>query len=107
MPRFNAQPAIKEFLMNTQNIQSLTQFRQNANAVIKEVAETGSPVILTQNGRAAAVVVSPQEWEKTQESLAMLQLVAIRRQEINAGKAVDFDEGMRKIDAMIEAHHGR
>ena len=93
--------------MNTQNIQSLTQFRQNANAVIKEVAETGSPVVLTQNGRAAAVVISPQEWKRTQESLAMLQMIAIRRQEINTGKVVDFDEGMRKIDAMIEAYHDR
>ena len=91
--------------MNIQNIQSLTQFRQNANSVIKEVAETGSPVVITQNGRAAAVVVSPQEWERTQESLAMLQMVALRRQEINAGKVVDFDEGMRKVDAMIEAYN--
>ena len=93
--------------MDIQNIQSLTQFRQNANAVIKEVAETGSPVVITQNGRAAAVVVSPQEWKRTQESLAMLQMVAIRRQEINTGKAIGFDEGMRAIDAMIETHNGR
>jgi prevent-host-death family protein len=93
--------------VNTQNIQSLTQFRQNANAVIKEVAETGSPVVLTQNGRAAAVVVSPQEWKKTQESLAMLQMVAIRRGEINNGKVLDFDEGLRRIDAMIEARNDR
>lgn len=91
--------------MNIQNIQSLTQFRQNANAVIKEIAETATPVVITQNGRAAAVVVSPQEWERTQESLALLQMVALRRQEINAGKVVDFDEGMRKVDAMIEAYN--
>lgn len=93
--------------MNAQNIQSLTQFRQNANAVIKEVVETGSPVILTQNGRAAAVVVSPQEWQKIQESLAMLQMVALRRQEVNAGNVVDFDEAMRTVDAMIEAYNDR
>lgn len=92
--------------MNTQNIQSLTEFRQNANSIIKEIGETGSSVVITQNGRAAAVVVSPQEWEKMQESLAMLQLVAIRRQEINAGETVAFDEGMSTIDAMIEAYSG-
>lgn len=92
--------------MNTANIQSVTQFRQNANAVIKEVAETGSPVVLTQNGRAAAVVVSPQEWQRTQESLAMLQMVAIRQQEVNAGSVTAFDEGIRAINAMIEAHDG-
>lgn len=93
--------------MNTGNIQSLTQFRQNANAVIKDIAETGSPVVLTQNGRAAAVVVSPREWQKTQESLAMLQMIALRRQEIDTDKSVDFDEGMRMIDALIEGYDGR
>ena len=93
--------------MNTNNIQSLTQFRQNANAVIKEVVETGSPVVLTQNGKATAVVISPQEWQRTQESLAMLQMVAIRKQEISAGKVIDFDEAMHKVDAMIEAYNGQ
>ena len=93
--------------MNIQNIQSLTQFRQNANAVIKEIAESGTPVVLTQNGRAAAVVISPQEWKKTQESLAMLQMIAICRQEINADKVFDFDEGRSKIDSMIETYNGR
>ena len=29
---------------------SVTQFRQNADAMIKDVAETGSPVVLTQSG---------------------------------------------------------
>lgn len=93
--------------MNAQNIQSLSQFRANASSAVKELGETGSPLVLTQNGKAAAVLVSPREWEKTQESLAMLQMLVLRQQEVNAGKVVDFDEGMDHIDAMIAAHRAR
>ncbi|MDR2892486.1 MAG: type II toxin-antitoxin system Phd/YefM family antitoxin [Deltaproteobacteria bacterium] len=93
--------------MNLQNIQPLSYFRANAHAVMKDIRETGTPVILTQNGLAAGVVVSPQEWEAVQESLAMLRLVAIRRQEVNDGRTIDFDEGMSKIDALIEGHDGK
>lgn len=93
--------------MNTQNIQSVSQFRANASSAMKDMDETGSPLVLTQNGKAAAVVVSPREWEKMQESLAMLQLLVQRQQEISAGNRVDFDEGMDRMDAMIEARGAR
>lgn len=92
--------------MNTQNIQSLSHFRANATALVKEVRETGSPLILTQNGKAAAVVVSPEEWEATQESLAMLQLLAMRFDDVKQGRTVDFNEGMDQIDSIIEGHNG-
>lgn len=93
--------------MSLQNIQPLSYFRANAHAVMKNIRETGTPVVLTQNGVAAGVVVSPQEWEATQECLAMLRMVAVRRQEVNGGRTVDFDEGMNRIDALIEAHNGK
>lgn len=89
--------------MSLQNIQPLSYFRANAHAVMKEIRETGTPVVLTQNGVAAGVVVSPQDWEATQESLAMLRMVAIRKQEIHAGRTIGFDEGVDRIDALIEA----
>ncbi|ATD80509.1 MULTISPECIES: type II toxin-antitoxin system Phd/YefM family antitoxin [Desulfovibrio] len=92
--------------MNTQDIQSLSHFRANATTMVKKVRETGNPLILTQNGKAAAVVVSPEEWESTQESLAMLQLLALRLDEVKNERTVDFDEGMDQIDAMIEAQNG-
>lgn len=92
--------------MNTQDIQSLSHFRANATTMVKKVRETGNPLILTQNGKAAAVVVSPEEWESTQESLAMLQLLALRLDEVKNERTVDFDKGMDQIDAMIEAQNG-
>ena len=93
--------------MNLHTIQPISHFRAHTTAILEEMRETGMPIILTQNGRAAAVVVSPEEWEATQESLAMLQLLALRLDEVKHGKSSDFDSVMDEVDAMIEAHDGR
>ncbi len=69
-------------MRNLHTIQPLSYFRANAHAVMKDIRETGTPVVLTQNGVAAGVVVSPKEWAATQESLAMLRMVAVRGQTV-------------------------
>lgn len=47
-----------------QDVVSLTDFARNTKQHAKELAEGGRPRILTQNGRAAAVVLSPEAFEK-------------------------------------------
>lgn len=86
------------------NIQSVTEFRQQANSMIKEVNETEAPLFLTHNGKAAAVVVSPGLWKRTQDSLAMLQLLALREKDAEVNGTIDFEEAMSQIKAMIDAH---
>lgn len=43
---------------------SLTDFARNTKKHTQELAECGRPRILTQNGKAAAVVLSPEAFEK-------------------------------------------
>ena len=47
-----------------EDIVSLTDFARNTKQHARELSETGRPRILTQNGKAAAVVLSPEAFEK-------------------------------------------
>lgn len=47
-----------------EDVVSLTDFARNTKQHTKELGETGRPRILTQNGKAAAVLLSPQAFEK-------------------------------------------
>lgn len=85
-------------------IRSVSEFRQNATAMIDEVNQTSKPLYLTVNGRNAAVVVSTESWEKTQKSLAMLRLLTVREKEVTDGDVMSFDEVMDAIEAKIDAH---
>ena len=89
--------------MPSPNIKQLSEFRQQSSTMIREVAESSTPLFLTQNGEAAAVVVSPSMWEKINKSLTMMRLVTILD-----GQApetdVPFDEVMDEIDGIVNTH---
>jgi PHD/YefM family antitoxin component YafN of YafNO toxin-antitoxin module len=51
-----------------------------------ELHEGSEPYIITQNGEAKAVVVGVREYEETQETLALLKILALGEQQIAEGK---------------------
>lgn len=48
----------------TQDIQALTTFRNNSAAFLKQLKKTKRPVILTVNGKAAAVVQDAEAYQR-------------------------------------------
>jgi prevent-host-death family protein len=71
------------------DIQPLTSFRNNSAEVLRQLKETGRPVVLTVNGRAAAVLQDAQSYQR------LLDLAA----------AADADEGIRQ--GLEDLDHGR
>ena len=89
------------------NITSLSEFRKKTTAMVKEVTESGSPLYLTQNGKASVVVISAEMYEKSQKSQAMMKLLSMREAEADAGEVFDFDDVLTELDAMIESRDGQ
>ncbi len=89
--------------MPTPTIKQLSEFRQHSSALVKEVAESSTPLLLTQNGKAAAVVVSLDMWETMNKSLTMMRLLTILD---NQPPETDlpFDGVMDDIDAMLDSY---
>ena len=48
----------------TQDIQALTTFRNNSAAFLRQLKKTKRPVILTVNGKAAAVVQDAEAYQR-------------------------------------------
>jgi prevent-host-death family protein len=48
----------------TKDIQALTTFRNNSTAFLQQLKKTKRPVILTVNGKAAAVVQDPEAYQR-------------------------------------------
>lgn len=79
-------------------IKPVSWFKANAAEVLRNVAEDRTPYIITQNGEAKAVVVDIASYEATQETLALLKLVQMGREDVKAGRVrpfKDFIEDMR------------
>jgi len=84
-----------------EQIRPITYLKSSAAELVKEFAANPEPVIITQNGEAKMVVMDIVEYEKQQETMALLKLLALGKKEFKAGKFSDaeaFLEDMEKDD---------
>ncbi len=86
---------------STPKIIPISDLRQNASDVIKDVSKTRQPVFITQRGRAAAVMVSMEAYEETQHEMDILRLLAKGEKEIEAGVGYDLDEVLKEADRLL------
>ncbi|MDY0275523.1 MAG: type II toxin-antitoxin system Phd/YefM family antitoxin [Desulfomicrobium sp.] len=83
------------------DIKPISWLKNNAKQVVETVAETGNPIVITQNGEAKAVVMNVREYDQMQQSLAMLRMLADSTAATEAGKLHDSDEVFDDIRKMI------
>ena len=79
-------------LRPTTDVRPVTEFRANTSAVIEQMHSTGRPVILTQHGRSAAVLLDPVVYESLIDEVELLRDLAISEAQIAAGQVVPHEE---------------
>ena len=67
-------------------VKPISYLKANAAEVLLDLAEKREPMVITQNGEARAVIQDVASFEQTQETLALLKLLAIGNQDIEAGR---------------------
>ena len=72
--------------MKLERIKPISYFKANAAEIIRDLADVREPMVITQNGEATAVIQDIHSYQATQETLALLKLLAMGREEIEAGK---------------------
>ncbi len=80
-------------------VKPISYLKANAAAVLTQLAEQREPMIITQNGEAKAVIQDVASWEKTQETLALLKILALGNQEIAAGKVKPVADVVARLRA--------
>jgi len=88
-------------LKPTRDIQPVTEFRANAAQFIEQVRETGEPVILTQHGRSAAVLLDVEAYETLMDELELLRDVRQAEDEVAAGKVRTHAAVAKKLRARL------
>lgn len=67
-------------------VKPISYLKANAAEVLIQLSEQREPLVITQNGEAKAVLQDVASFEETQETLALLKLLALGNQEVAAGK---------------------
>ena len=79
----------------------ITDLRQDAAAALKRLKASRQPVVITQRGRATAVLLSIEAYERSEHERQLLHLLARGEQEIAAGKGFGLDEVLKQADALL------
>jgi len=81
------------------HIKPISYLKAHASEVIRELGEQREPFVITQNGEAKVVMQDVKSYEQTQETLALLKVLALGNQQIEGGKvqaATDVLKHIRK-----------
>ncbi len=73
-------------MKRSESVKPIRCLKAHASGLIREVGDKSQTYVITLNGEARAVVQGIVEYERTQESLALLKILARGRSSIDEGK---------------------
>lgn len=85
--------------MRAMNIKPISYLKANAAEVLQRLTEQREPFLITQNGEARAVLQDIASYENTQETLALLKILALGNREIEVGKVTPIADVARRLRA--------
>lgn len=82
-------------------IKPISYLKANAAEIVRTLAEERSAMVITQNGEAKAVMQDVATYEQTQETMALLKILALGTRQIEEGKVVPAAEAIRSLRKRI------
>ena len=79
----------------------ITDLRHNAARILKQARSSNEPLIITQRGRAAAVMLSVEAYEQAEHDRQLLRVLAQGDREVAARKGYDLDSVLKEADALL------
>lgn len=83
------------------NIIPVSDLRQDAAKILKQLRNQKDPLIITQRGRAVAVMINVTEYEKSEHEKELLRLLAKGEREVEIGEGYDLDTVLAEADSLL------
>ena len=88
--------------MKIPDIIPVSDLRQDTAAVLKKLQESTDPLIVTQRGRAVAVIQSIDAYEKAQHDRELLELLAVGEKEVAEGRGHTLSSVMKEAENLLK-----
>lgn len=80
-------------------VKPISYLKANAAEVLTRLAELREPMVITQNGEAKAVLQDIASFEESQETLALLKILALGNQDVAADKVKPVADVVARLRA--------
>ena len=85
-----------------EDIQPVTYFKNHSAEVLAQINRTRRPMVITQNGKARAVLQDRKSYEEMRRALGLMKLIAQGEQEVEQGKLVAQDDLFTRIEKKLQ-----
>jgi len=80
------------------DIEPLSEFRKKSADFVKRLKKEKQPIVLTQHGKSAAVLMDVSEYERFTKKMEMLEDLLEAKQQVEQGKIYSMDEAKERIE---------
>ncbi|HCI69337.1 MAG TPA: prevent-host-death family protein [Balneola sp.] len=82
----------------SKDIEPLSEFRKKSADFVKRLKKDKRPIVLTQHGKSAAVLMDVSEYERIAERMEMLEDLLEAKQQVEQGNTFTMDEAKERIE---------
>jgi prevent-host-death family protein len=82
-------------------IKPISYLKANAAEVLQELTAHRQPLVITQNGEAKAVLQDVASYEETQETLALLKILALGNQQVAQGRVKPLADVVKRLRGSV------
>jgi prevent-host-death family protein len=88
--------------MRLSRVKPISYFKANAAEILADLADRREPMAITQNGEVTAVIQDVASYEESQETLALLKLLALGLKDVDEGRIRSMDDAFDEIEAGLK-----
>ena len=85
----------------TNDIEPLSEFRKRSADFVKRLKKDKQPIVLTQHGKSAAVLMDVSEYERFTKKMEMLEDLLEAKQQVEQGKTYSMGEAKKRIESHL------
>jgi len=78
-------------------IKPISYLKAHAAEIVRNIGKEREPMIITQNGDAKLVLQDIESYEQTQETMALLKILALGSRQIEEGKTQPVTAVIKKL----------
>ena len=85
-------------------IKPISYLKAHAAEIVRVLGEQREPLVITQNGEAKVVIQDIESYEQTQETMALLKILALGMHQIEEGKVLPAKDVIKRLRERREDH---
>jgi len=84
-------------------IKPISYLKAHAAEIVRELGEQREPLIITQNGEAKVVIQDIESYEQTQQTMALLKILALGMHQVEEGRVLPAEDVIKRLRKQREA----